>query len=157
MKKLAIWVVVAMAGVWLVHKTDLASYASTLWVKLTKGAKKQVPLDFEFDRIEGEIAKLSDDIEDRIDTSVDQAAVSLLPPGAFPDGVLRVSVTQGAVPLAFYADDNSTVIGSETDIATLVAPGNPAAWDMSTVVGAAFARYVHEAVDYGGGRRILDE
>jgi hypothetical protein len=28
---------------------------------------------------------------------------------------------------------------------------------MSTVVGAAFARYVHEAIDYGGGRRILDD
>jgi polar amino acid transport system substrate-binding protein len=59
--------------------------------------------------------------QDRIHTTVDQAAVGLLPAGAFPDGVLRVSVTQGAVPLAFYADDNSTVIGSETDIATLVA------------------------------------
>ena len=43
------------------------------------------------------------------------------------------------------------------DIATRVAPGNPAAWDMSTVVGAAFARYVHEASDYGGGRRVLEE
>ena len=43
------------------------------------------------------------------------------------------------------------------DIATRVAPGNPAAWDMSTVVGAAFARYAHEATDYGGGRRVLDE
>jgi hypothetical protein len=28
---------------------------------------------------------------------------------------------------------------------------------MSTVVGAAFARYVHEATDYGGGRRITGE
>jgi len=68
MKKLAIWLVVAGAGVFLVQRTDLASYASTLWTKLTKGAKKHVPLDFEFDRIEGEIAKLSDDIDDRIDT-----------------------------------------------------------------------------------------
>ena len=42
-------------------------------------------------------------------------------------------------------------------ISTRVAPGNPAAWDMSTVVGAAFARYVNEATDYGGGRRILDD
>jgi hypothetical protein len=43
------------------------------------------------------------------------------------------------------------------DIATRVAPGNPAAWDMATVVGAAFARYVREASDYAGGRRIVDE
>jgi hypothetical protein len=40
------------------------------------------------------------------------------------------------------------------EIATRVAPGTPAAWDMTTVVGAAFARYVREASDYGGGRRI---
>jgi polar amino acid transport system substrate-binding protein len=59
--------------------------------------------------------------QDRVHTEPDQAAIDLLPDGAFPDGKLRVSVTQGAVPLAFYADDNSTVIGSETDIATLVA------------------------------------
>ena len=43
------------------------------------------------------------------------------------------------------------------DVATRVAPGNPAAWDMSTVLGAAYARYLREATDYGGGRRILDE
>jgi polar amino acid transport system substrate-binding protein len=59
--------------------------------------------------------------QDRVHTEENQDAIALLPAGAFPDGTLRVSVTQGAVPLAFYADDNSTVIGSETDIATLVA------------------------------------
>lgn len=59
--------------------------------------------------------------QDRVHTTLSQEAVDLLPAGAFPDGVLRVSVTQGAVPLAFFADDNATVIGSETDIATLVA------------------------------------
>ncbi|MGY1624558.1 ABC transporter substrate-binding protein [Geodermatophilus sp. SYSU D00965] len=59
--------------------------------------------------------------QDRIHTQPSEEAIALLPEGAFPDGVLRVSVTQGAVPLAFFADDNSTVIGSETDIATLVA------------------------------------
>jgi hypothetical protein len=33
-------------------------------------------------------------------------------------------------------------------IATRVAPANPAAWDMPTVAGAAFARYAREATDY---------
>ena len=42
------------------------------------------------------------------------------------------------------------------EIATRVAPATPAAWDMATVAGAAFARYVREASDYAGGRR-LDE
>ena len=40
------------------------------------------------------------------------------------------------------------------DIATRVAPGSPEAWDLTTISGAAFARYVREASDYGGGRRI---
>jgi len=34
------------------------------------------------------------------------------------------------------------------DIATRVAPRNPAAWDMTLVTGAAFARYAREAMDY---------
>ena len=40
------------------------------------------------------------------------------------------------------------------EIATRVAPGNPEAWDLTTVAGAAFARYVREASDYAGGARI---
>ena len=44
------------------------------------------------------------------------------------------------------------------DIATRVAPVSPEAWDLTTISGAAFARYVREASDYGGGRRIaVDE
>ena len=43
------------------------------------------------------------------------------------------------------------------DIATRVAPGNPEAWDLTTVAGAAFARYVREASDYAGGGRIVRE
>jgi hypothetical protein len=40
------------------------------------------------------------------------------------------------------------------EIASREAPRTPAAWDMATVAGAAFARYVREASDYAGGRRI---
>lgn len=39
------------------------------------------------------------------------------------------------------------------DVAVRVAPGNPAAWDVETVAGAAFARYAREALDFAGGRR----
>ena len=39
-------------------------------------------------------------------------------------------------------------------VATRVAPGNPAAWDVTTVAGAAFARYAREASDYTIGRRV---
>jgi hypothetical protein len=37
-------------------------------------------------------------------------------------------------------------------IATRVAPTEPAAWDMATVASAAFSRYVRRASDYAGGR-----
>ena len=42
------------------------------------------------------------------------------------------------------------------DIATRVAPTTPEAWDMTSVAGAAFARYVREASDYAGGQRVED-
>jgi hypothetical protein len=35
------------------------------------------------------------------------------------------------------------------------APEDPWAWDSAVVVDAAFARYLHEAGDYAGGRRTL--
>ncbi|MBV8956236.1 MAG: hypothetical protein JO179_19015 [Solirubrobacterales bacterium] len=40
------------------------------------------------------------------------------------------------------------------DVATRAAPSDPEAWDLTTVAGAAFARYLREASDYGGGRRL---
>jgi hypothetical protein len=40
-------------------------------------------------------------------------------------------------------------------IAMTVAPEEPWAWDSAVVVDAAFARYLHEAADYAGGRREL--
>ena len=43
------------------------------------------------------------------------------------------------------------------DIAVRAAPGTPEAWDLTTVAGAAFARYVREAGDYAGGARIVRE
>ena len=43
------------------------------------------------------------------------------------------------------------------DLAVRAAPADPEAWDLPTVAGAAFARYVRQASDYGGGRRIVSE
>jgi hypothetical protein len=40
------------------------------------------------------------------------------------------------------------------DIAVRAAPTTPEAWDLATVAGAAFARYVREASDFAGGARI---
>jgi len=41
-----------------------------------------------------------------------------------------------------------------TDLAVSVAPAAPWAWDPTIVADAAFARYMREAVDYAGGRRL---
>jgi hypothetical protein len=43
------------------------------------------------------------------------------------------------------------------EIARRAAPRTPAAWDMTTVANAAFARYVRQASDYAGGRRVSGE
>jgi hypothetical protein len=42
-------------------------------------------------------------------------------------------------------------------VAVRVAPREPAAWDMTTVAGAAFARYVRQASDFAGGARVTRE
>jgi hypothetical protein len=60
---------------------------------------------------------------------------------------------------AFTSDDLAALYSEQgTDwcfeLATRVAPRAPAAWDMPTVAGAAFARYVRESSDYAGGRRV---
>ena len=67
----------------------------------------------------------------------------------------RVGGTFTTEELAQYYIDNGT--DWCFDIATRVAPGNPEAWDLTTVGGAAFARYVRGAADYAGGTRIVRE
>ena len=62
-----------------------------------------------------------------------------------------------AASAEFYAE----VLGLEVAmdhgwIITFAAPGNPAAWDITTVSGAAFARYAREAGDYMIGRRTAE-
>jgi hypothetical protein len=42
-------------------------------------------------------------------------------------------------------------------LAMQTAPQEPWAWDSGTVVDAAFGRYLREATDYAGGRRVLAE
>ena len=59
---------------------------------------------------------------DRVTTDEDGAAAKLVPAAIAADGKLTVGVVgAGDPPLAFLADDNATVVGSEVDIASLVA------------------------------------
>ena len=44
-----------------------------------------------------------------------------------------------------------------TDVAVGVAPEDPEAWDVRTVGDAAFARYLREATDFAGGRRVVTD
>lgn len=62
----------------------------------------------------------------------------------------------------FTAQELATLYGDEgTDwcfeLATRAAPHQPAAWDLTTVAGAAFARYLRESSDWAGGRRKIAE
>lgn len=43
------------------------------------------------------------------------------------------------------------------DLAAQVAPAAPWAWDQRIVADAAFGRYMREAVDFAGGRRMKDQ
>src|SRR4051794_29207929 len=59
---------------------------------------------------------------DRVRSDEDPDAAALVPAGIAADGKLTVGVAgAGEPPLAFLADDNATVVGSEVDIAQLVA------------------------------------
>jgi hypothetical protein len=61
----------------------------------------------------------------------------------------------------FLAEELAELYGKGTSwclqLAMEIAPEDPWAWDSRTVVDAAFARYLREAVDYAGGRLIAAE
>jgi len=61
----------------------------------------------------------------------------------------------------FSADELTELYGSGTSwclqLAMDAAPEDPWAWDSSVVVDAAFGRYLREAGDYAGGRRVAAE
>ncbi|MEA5456319.1 ABC transporter substrate-binding protein [Sinomonas sp. JGH33] len=57
----------------------------------------------------------------RIRAQKDAAAAAKVPAAIGADGKLTVATTGGSIPLSFQATDNRTLIGSEIDIAQLVA------------------------------------
>ncbi|MBB3083749.1 ABC transporter substrate-binding protein [Geodermatophilus sabuli] len=68
------------------------------------------------------VVDTSSEQADRVRTDEDPDAAGLVPATIAEDGVLRVGVVgSGEPPLGFLADDNATVVGSEVDIASLVA------------------------------------
>jgi len=69
------------------------------------------------------VIDLSPEQKGRPRTEIDEGAVSLLPKSLklAKDGTLTVAVAAGRLPFATYAIDTKTVVGSEPDIAQLVA------------------------------------
>lgn len=60
--------------------------------------------------------------QELIRASADESVAALLPPEVAESGVLRVGINgTSAAPLSFLADDNQTYVGSEIDIARIVA------------------------------------
>lgn len=60
--------------------------------------------------------------QELIRATADEEIAALLPPEVAESGVLRVGINgTSAAPLSFLADDNQTYIGSEIDIARIVA------------------------------------
>jgi chromosome segregation ATPase len=62
MKKLLVIGLIVLGGLWVVRKTNLVSYAGTVWAAVRTEAKAQVPTKFELDRIRHEIARMDGDI-----------------------------------------------------------------------------------------------
>jgi hypothetical protein len=59
--------------------------------------------------------------------------------------------TSGELVDLYYRDGT----GWCTDLAVQAAPEAPWAWDVRTVADAAFGRYLREAGDFAGGRRMM--
>lgn len=61
-KKLIVVGLIVVAGVWVFKKTNITSYASTLWSNGAACLKNQVPREFEIDRVRNQISQLDGDV-----------------------------------------------------------------------------------------------
>jgi septation ring formation regulator EzrA len=61
-KKIGIGVVVLLAALFVLKKTNVLSYAGTLWCQVREETKRQVPTKFEIDRVRHELAGMDGDI-----------------------------------------------------------------------------------------------
>jgi hypothetical protein len=63
MKKLGIALLIVIGCVFVCKKTHLGSYLRTAWAKVKQGAKDQVPVEFEIERVAQQIDKMDVDID----------------------------------------------------------------------------------------------
>src|SRR5215510_8524409 len=62
MKKLVVVGLLVLGGLFVLKKTNLCSYATTLWSNGRAALKKQIPRQFEIDRVRNEIERLDADV-----------------------------------------------------------------------------------------------
>jgi hypothetical protein len=73
-KKFAFTAVALVAIAAVLGFTKVGSYVTTGWGKFTHAAKQQVPIEFEIERIKGEIAKLIPDLRKNLSVVAEQMA-----------------------------------------------------------------------------------
>jgi len=73
-KKLIVLGLVAVAGLWMLKKTNFTSYASTLWCNGAAHIHSQVPRDFEIDRVRHQISRLDDDVRNLLSPIAEKMA-----------------------------------------------------------------------------------
>jgi chromosome segregation ATPase len=62
-KKIALVAVLAVAGLFVLNLAGLGSYTSTAWKNIRNSCKRQVPLEFEIERVRNEVAQLVPDMK----------------------------------------------------------------------------------------------
>ena len=62
-KKVFTGAVLVVAGLFLLNVVGLGSYVSTAWQKVRTSCKRQVPLEFEIERVRNEVAQLVPDMK----------------------------------------------------------------------------------------------
>jgi len=62
-RKIGLAAVLVVAGLFLLNWVGLGSYTSTAWQKIKGNAKKQVPLEFEIERVRNQVSQLIPDMK----------------------------------------------------------------------------------------------
>jgi len=71
-KKLGISSVTLLVGLVLLWYTGLTSYVSTFWTQAKDGLKHQVPIEFEIERLRGEVAKIMPEMKKNFSTIAEE-------------------------------------------------------------------------------------
>jgi chromosome segregation ATPase len=71
-KKLLLTAVAVVAGLFILNNTRLGSYGQTAWGKIRNTAKRQVPLEFELERVKQQVAQLVPDMRKHLSSVAEE-------------------------------------------------------------------------------------